>query len=425
MDSLYTNSSSRSDFFKNAFTSIDKKDCTVYIAVAFFTNSSPLLNLVKSGCRVKIIVRLGYPTTPTALKDILGKEGIQIRFVNDRSFHPKLYIFTGLNAIVGSSNLTESALKTNQEVNVSINIEDPRYSELISIFSEWWDQAKVLDDNALEKYRILYEKYRKNSDTDTLIEDDIQKEQGKIAIKNIDRGLKKPSASEIYLDDYKSIYQGFLDAYMTVERIYKEIGGRKHNESIYPLRLEIDSYFSFVRETKTVGDSYNDEPLLKGQQLADRIRDCIIEWLDTDWPWLDNEIVPKRYPTIKKVLGSPEAISQATAEDIAEALSTCHSFYDRLRFFKGGHDAHIKTFIEGNDIEQIKKTLTYLLYGKDDPIKRMARCIFDSFYKLNHFGRSNVQELLGWINDKNIPICNNRTLRALRWLGFDVILVGG
>jgi hypothetical protein len=425
MESLYTNSSSRHDFFNNAFISTDKAQCAVFIAVAFFTHSEPLLNLIKQGCRIKMIVRLGYPTNPTALQDILSREGIQIRFVNDRSFHPKLYIFTGLCAIVGSSNLTESALKTNQEVNVSIDIEDTRYSELISLFSEWWDQSKVLDHEALDEYRMIYEKYRKHSDTDTLIEDDMQKKQGRVTIKNIERGLKKPSASEIYLDDYKSIYQGFLDAYITVERIYKEIGKRKYNEDIYPLRLEIDSYFSFVRENRTVGDSYKDEPLLKGQPLENRIRESIIEWLDTDWPWLDNEIIPKRYPTIKKFLGSSESIDQATVEDLAEALSTCHSFYDRLRFFKGGHDAHIKAFVEGNDIDRIKKTLTYLLYGKDEPIKRMARCIFDSFYKLNHFGRSNVQELLGWVNNKNIPICNNRTLRALRWLGFDVVLVGG
>jgi HKD family nuclease len=268
MESLYTNSRIRHDFFKNAFISIGETQCDILIAVAFFTNSEVLIDLVNRGCRVKLIVRLGYPTNPTALQDILGREGIQIRFVNDRSFHPKLYIFTGHCAIAGSSNLTESALLTNQEVNVSVDIEDPRYSELISLFAEWWDQSKVLDNSSLDEYRNIYEKYRKHLGTDTLIEDDLQKKQGRITIKNIERGLKTPSASEIYLDDYKSIYQGFLDAYLTVERIYKGTDKRKYDDSIYPLRLEIDSYFSFVRETKTVGDSYKDEPLLKGQQLV-------------------------------------------------------------------------------------------------------------------------------------------------------------
>jgi hypothetical protein len=55
----------------------------------------------------------------------------------------------------------------------------------------------------------------------------------------------------------------------------------------------------------------------------------------------------------------------------------------------------------------------------------MGRCIFDPEYKLNEFGRSAVQELLGWVNSEDIPICNCRTLRSLRWMGYDVELVGG
>ena len=64
--------------------------------------------------------------------------------------------------------------------------------------------------------------------------------------------------------------------------------------------------------------------------------------------------------------------------------------------------------------------MTYLLFGSDDYVERMGRCIFDPQFHLHEFGRSAVQEVLGWVNRENIPICNNRTLRALRYLGFDV-----
>jgi len=94
------------------------------------------------------------------LKDLLGREGIQIRFVNDRSFHPKLYIFGGTCAIVGSSNLTDAALMTNQEVNVLIDPEDDRYSDLISLFVVWWDQSKVFDEERLREYADIYNRYR-------------------------------------------------------------------------------------------------------------------------------------------------------------------------------------------------------------------------------------------------------------------------
>lgn len=422
---LYTNSSNRRDFFINAFSSFGSKPCDVYIATAFFTFSTPLIKLSEGGCRIKIIVRLGYPTKPEALKDIVGKEGIQVRFVNDRSFHPKLYIFGGNYAIVGSSNLTEAALKTNQEVNIVIASFDHRYEDLVSLFVDWWEQSKVLDTDTLKNYSNTYDKYRKRHDNESIIEDELQKKQGRVTIQNIKRGLRKPSKSEIYLDQYRSDYQGFLDACKTVERLYISTGKRKYDENQLPLRLEIDSFFSFIREQKAKKESYLEEPLLHGQELENKILSNISEWFNITWGWLDIEIVPKRYPTIQRVLGSPQSIKQATMDDIVEALSSCHSFFDRRRFYLGGHETHVKEFKDSNELGHVKNTISYLLYGDGDFIRRMGRCIFDPANKLNSFGQSNVQELLGWVNNQNIPICNNRTLRSLRWLGFDVKLVGG
>lgn len=422
---LYTNSSDRQDFFINAFSSFGSKPCDVYIATAFFTFSTPLILLRERGCRIKIIIRLGYPTKPEALKDIIGQEGIQVRFVNDRSFHPKLYIFGGTCAIVGSSNLTEAALMTNQEVNVVIGSGDHRYEDLVSVFVDWWDQSKVFDDDTFKIYSKIYDLHRSRNDNENIIEDELRKKQGRVTIKNIKRGLKKPSKSEIYLDQYRSDYQDFHDAYKTVERIYISTARRKYDENQLPLRLEIDSFFSFVREKKAKKDSYLKEPLLHGQELENKLLSNISEWLDSPWEWLDIEIVPKRYPTIQRVLGLPQSIKEATMDEIVEALSSCHSFFDMRRFYLGGHDTHVKEFKDNNKLDHVKNTILYLLYDDGDFIRRMGRCIFDPAYKLHSFGQSNVQELLGWVNDQNIPICNNRTLRSLRWLGFDVKLVGG
>jgi hypothetical protein len=50
----------------------------------------------------------------------------------------------------------------------------------------------------------------------------------------------------------------------------------------------------------------------------------------------------------------------------------------------------------------------------------MGTCIFSPEYKLNQFGRSAVQELLGWVNKEGIPICNSRTVKALRFFGYNI-----
>jgi len=372
-----------------------------------------------------MIIRLGYPTKPEALRTILNREGIQVRFVNDRSFHPKLYIFGGHCAIVGSSNLTDAALKSNQEINIAIDPTDLRYEKLVGIFVDWWDQSKVLNNETVEEYSKIYDGYRSKHDNEAMIEEELQKKQGRITIQNIKRGLRKSSKSEIYLDQYRSDYQGFYDAYKTVERIYKATGRRRHEESKLPLRLEIDSFLSFIRDKKAKKESYLEAPLLQGQEQEDNILSNINEWFETPYEWLDDEIVPNRYPLIQKVFSSPESIAQASMDDIVDALSTCHSFFDRRRFYPGGHDTHIKEFRDNNKLDHVKETITYLLYDEGDFIRRMGRCIFDPAYKLNSFGRSNVQELLGWVNNKNIPVCNNRTLRSMRWLGFDAKLTGG
>lgn len=424
--SLYTNSSSRRDFFVNVFSENSATPCQVLIAVAFLTDVDQLLALARRGCRVKLIIRLGYPTSPKALRKLLGEPGIQIRYINNHTFHPKLYIFEERCAIVGSANLTHSALHSNQEVCVAIPAEDARYPELVSLFLEYWSQVRVLDAHSevLGAYERLYDKYRSAREDLERFHSDVAR-LADTRIANINRGAHKADVEDDFLESYRATYQGFLDAFRTVQKVYAADGRRKHPQHSLPLRIEIDSFLSWVRDTYTTGESYVEEPLLQGAQLESKIQGAIEEWFESYYRWFEEEIVPHRYPTITRTFGSASSISAASYDQIIDALSCENSFYDRLRFFKGGHETHKRVFIDRNDLDRVKRTLTYLLYGKGDPVVRMGRCIFDPTYRLNEFGRSAVQELLGWINEEDLPICNNRTLRSLRWLGFDVTLVDG
>lgn len=81
------------------------------------------------------------------------------------------------------------------------------------------------------------------------------------------------------------------------------------------------------------------------------------------------------------------------------------------------------TFIEQNGEKQVKHTLTYLLYGTGDIVSRMVDCIFDREYKLNNFGESNIQELIGWINQEELPVINSRTTKVLRYFGNQILQI--
>ena len=160
MQGLWTNRNSLSDFIKNALQFYQRKVSDIYIAVAFFTEKNIVQEFIDNNCHVRMIVRLGFPTNPTALRQLITNRNIEIRYYSDPSFHPKLYIFGDQVALLGSANLTTSAVLTNQEIIVSIESDDPRFDELGSLFSDYWDESQVLTTEVIDKYESIYKKYQ-------------------------------------------------------------------------------------------------------------------------------------------------------------------------------------------------------------------------------------------------------------------------
>lgn len=155
-----------------------------------------------------------------------------------------------------------------------------------------------------------------------------------------------------------------------------------------------------------------------GDDRKNFVKVTLDKWFDQRWSYLDDKL-PVQLPRLKP-LYSIDSIDKAAYEEIVDALDVCHSFHERQRYFAGGHATHLEEFKKSNDLKQVRRVIGYLLYGKDDYKTRMGNCIFAPEYKLNQFGRSAVQELLGWINKEGIPICNSRTVKALRYLGYEV-----
>ncbi|HBN5338111.1 TPA: phospholipase D family protein [Enterobacter cloacae] len=419
MTDLYTNRNSRQDFVKHAFTHHIQNNMDIFIASAFFTEFNVIDSLLEKGCHIRIIVRLGFPTSPFALEKLLSHKNVEARFFTNNSFHPKLYIFGDRSLLVGSANLTNAALLTNQEVMVSLNSEDHRFEELTSLFSNYWESANVLSKEAIKDYKNIYNKYSKLSSQIISLDNEVLDKIGDINYSNINRGKKHISQSSIFLESYRKSYQTSVYAFECIEEIYSSFQ-RKVPEEQIPLRLEIDSFFSFVRDYYATQETWLAQPLGWTDMQKSHLRTLVNEWLSTPWEHFEDRIVPINYPLIYNVFKSPDSIEQSNAGEIVDALCVLHSFHDRLRFYKGGLDTLIEEFSTSNDISQIKKTITYLLYGKGDIIKRMSDCIYNDEFKLNAFGQSNVQELIGWINKENLPVINGRTTKVLRYFGFDV-----
>lgn len=419
-DGLYTNRNSRGDFIRNAILDHAKGVDSVFAAVAFFTESELVRELLTDK-HLRLVVRLGFPTSPRALAELMALN-VEIRYFTDRSFHAKLYIFGNDFAMVGSANLTRAAVWTNQEVIVTIPSDDPRFSELAGLFVEYWEQAKVLNGDVLAEYQKYYQnlmKLRKD------VEDFDNKviENGKIGhvvAKNVNRGKTKESAENIFLESYRKSYQEATSAFSVIRSVYEEGGKRKATEAEIPLRLEIDSFVSFVREDHDKENAWENAPLLSGEVQRSKIRDLVKEWLVTPWEHFEDTIIHENYPRIKAAFASEASLMALNDDDLFDALCVAHSFGDRYRFYAGGTPTQKVEFFKNNDGKHIRETLAYLLFSKGDPVQRLANVIYNPKYKLRDFGPANAQELLGWVGDKDLPVINGRTVKVLKFLGFDV-----
>ena len=417
---LWTNRSSLGDFVINGMRGNYTDVSDIYIAVAFFREEEVVKDFLAKDCHVRMVVRLGYPTKPEALMALIKNRNIEIRYYSDPTFHPKLYIFGDKIALVGSANLTSFALNTNQEVVVSIDSEDPRFNELKSLFSDYWNEAQVLTSEVIESYEAIYRKHSQSIADIARIDDEIQSEIGKTVFSNIDRGEPIKTKEKLFLDEYSKAYQECVTAFEKIKDVYMSVGRRKNNFNDIPTRLEIDSFVSFVRERHAIHELWKEQPIGWSENRRALVQEHINEWLETDWPHYDETICYENYPRISSIFGSEDSINNASYDAIIDAIAVLHSFHDRLRFFPGGLDTLMDTFKTSNDIKHTKSSLTHLLYGTGNIVERMADLIYDRSYKLEQFGQSNVQELVGWVNNEELPVINGRTTKVFRYYGFDV-----
>lgn len=223
------------------------------------------------------------------------------------------------------------------------------------------------------------------------------------------------------MDGYRRTYQDFLYSFRIVEKLYKDDGRRRLPESVIPLRIEIDSFFSYVREEFTSGDSYLESEKLSGELLENRVREKIRSWHQTEWAYL-HEKIPENYARIIEVLGSEERLKSSSFEEIVDALTVCHAFHEQLRFFKGGLPTVRKAFMADNSEARVKAALSHLLFGSGNFVTRMGECIFDPNFSLHHFGRSCVQELYGWINAE-APVCYGNSTQISRIRCYRILVV--
>ena len=122
-----------------------------------------LVEFTGTGCIVTSDY-LGF-NSPQAFAELrnLNQFGIETRLHRDAAFHPKGYVFDyadRVTAILGSSNLTESALARNHEWNlrVSASRDSDLSGQLERLVESQWADSIPITDEWINEYETLYEK---------------------------------------------------------------------------------------------------------------------------------------------------------------------------------------------------------------------------------------------------------------------------
>lgn len=175
LNSLIVNSQN-SNFYNHITNSL--KTCKrFYINVAFinFSGVQLLLDVLKQ-CENKNIQgqiltsTYLYFTDAKALKVLKEFKNIELKIYDcdehKKGFHSKAYIFEYeeySEVIIGSSNITSSAFKSNIEWNVKskLDFNDEYYQKILEEFSKLFKEASVVDDKFLNEYEEIKNSFEK------------------------------------------------------------------------------------------------------------------------------------------------------------------------------------------------------------------------------------------------------------------------
>lgn len=392
-----------------------KKDCKgrdIDIAVAFFTDNNALKSIADEGSSVRLIVRLNLGTRPDALEKIIHDDRIKIRWFSSTAFHPKLYIIKHICAYVGSSNLTQSALAKNNEINVRLDYEQDSeaYEELSTLFEQYWEEAVPLDIKTLIEFKSRYSKIEQAQHLP-----DWYSKVGETKFSNSNNLNRKDKKIE-FINTFKQAYHDYIAAFRKLESFYMRTPERKFPD--IPLRIETDRFLWWLREEKCQGDSWINPDEYPDEDIAATVVACKKEFIAPGKYDKYLESIAHNYEVVAKAFASRETIMAMNEDEMFNALDNVHSFHDLLRFHQGGIEGVKRDFYDANTLDEIKRTLCHLLFDEsEDYEERIYDCIYTDGYKLGCFGESCVKEIYGYNNPDDIPICNGRTLKSMEWLG--------
>jgi hypothetical protein len=419
MKRVFSNGPSK-DYVINPFNRLIGKSSSLHLAAPYFTMAGPVVDAAKNGKAVQLLIGLNAATHPTALATTMGIPGLAVRYLTHR-FHAKIYIFDDA-ALLGSANLTDAGLMANREAVICLDQSEDldAIEEVRSLFLELWESAPVLTPTKLAAFTAAWHASRpQGPDPDAAIEAAV----GRAEPPNIHVASRSKSRERVFLDDLqRQVYEQYRPAFGEVSRLLEEHGSRRPELAEIGLANETNRFLNWVRLTCVIGeDAWRSAPIQPPEARRTEIVRLGAEWATTTESRVPDDYVDWLH-TVQRLFGGPDSIAAASREDLVVGLMSLHAFAEQSRFVKGGSPHLPAAFWAANsqDVEKVRRTLTYLVHGPGDFVPRLHDVLYDAQLKLGYFGRFCALELYGTVKPQECPPMNGRMAKALRYLGFDV-----
>lgn len=301
--------------------------------------------------------------------------------------HAKLYIIDD-SVLLTSANLTETAFTRRYEV--GLVLKGQQAQGLVAVFEGLWGCAAEVD---IEQFSFT------------------KSQNGNIDEPHRGGKLPKlydlPAAPEAAPKDAGAFadYPHFLEVYRRFADDYLSCGARDLPGQ--PLYLETDKLLNFLfhEDTDKPSREYKEKRYraLSDNGRISEIRKYRARYRKSGLKGGDHSATAKliqQYLTPAKVL----LLTKGEVEAVAESLNC---FGNRLA---------LSRFLKGNNLDTTRKSWSDLIHGSGEVKFRMNNCSSSLF----GFGKSAIQETLGYYDPGKYPLRNANTNAGLRFLGYNV-----
>lgn len=427
----------------------------VLVAVAYATSRSDIFDFCFEN---KIKLRFwgrydsSVPVSSSLLETFIKRSSDLYRcYLIKGLYHPKVYWFRGFGVYIGSANIGDKAWVNNVEAGLFISedeindlglnqeledffnyLQKPNVSTMLN--AQILKEIKKQEDTAVH-YRREFEK--NNKDNVTLLTDfrpDIYPAK-----------KAKDKRRDEFVNEWNSTLQIIND-------IMKEVVKDENRPSWIPPNtqagVQVDQFlhaFYYTRTRSTEGARrylYEENYEMNKNNTANALKKEMTWWKSTKAKDLVHEkkFIDHNSKRLRFLLDSKN-VKNLKLEDFQELCSLIHAFDNVAKYwppkalgFKDGDETGTyekmpiaaKKIYESTAANGMRPTdiIDFVLYGGavEQVVHRLYTATRESDFHISRFGRSCFGEIVGWALPNIYPPRNDRTNKALRGLGYDVVV---